>query len=58
MGAIDLEVPRAREGGSAGGAIIGRYKRRSAEIDDAMVSAYVQKPLTQKPLTQSNSSGT
>lgn len=41
MGAIDLEVPRAREGGSAGGAVIGRYKRRSAEIDDAMVSAYV-----------------
>jgi putative transposase len=41
MGAIDLEVPRAREGGSAGGAVIGRQKRRSAEIDDAMVSAYV-----------------
>jgi putative transposase len=41
MGAIDLEVPRAREGGSAGAAVIGRYKRRSAEIDDAMVSAYV-----------------
>ncbi len=41
MGAVDLEVPRAREGGSAGGAVIGRYKRRAAEIDDAMVSAYV-----------------
>lgn len=41
MGAIDLEVPRAREGGSAGTAVIGRYRRRSAEIDDAMVSAYV-----------------
>jgi transposase-like protein len=41
MGAIDLEVPRAREGGTAGGAVIGRYKRRSAEVDDAMVSAYV-----------------
>ena len=41
MGAVDLEVPRARAGGSAGGAVIGRYKRRSAEIDDAMVSAYV-----------------
>jgi putative transposase len=41
MGAVDLEVPRAREGGSAGGAVIGRYKRRTAEIDDAMVSAYV-----------------
>jgi transposase-like protein len=42
MGAIDLEVPRAREGGSAGAAVIGRYRRRSAEIDDAMVSAYVR----------------
>ena len=41
MGAVDLEVPRARAGGSAGGAVIGRYNRRSAEIDDAMVSAYV-----------------
>jgi hypothetical protein len=41
MGAIDLEVPRAREGGSCGAAVIGRYERRSAEIDDAMVSAYV-----------------
>jgi transposase-like protein len=41
MGAMDVDVPRAREGGSAGGAVIGRYKRRSAEIDDAMVSAYV-----------------
>jgi len=40
MGAIDLAVPRAREGGSAGAAVIGRYKRRSPEID-AMVSAYV-----------------
>jgi len=41
MGAIDIEVPRAREGGSAGSAVIGRYRRRSAEIDDTMVSAYV-----------------
>ncbi len=41
MGAIDVTVPRARDGGSAGAAVIGRYKRRSAEIDDTMVSAYV-----------------
>lgn len=41
MGAIDVTVPRAREGGSAGSAVIGRYKRRSAEVDAAMVSAYV-----------------
>ncbi len=41
MGAIDLKVPRSREGGSAGGAVFERYKRRSAEVDDTMVAAYV-----------------
>ena len=41
MGAVDLKVPRSREGGSAGSAVFGRYKRRSAEIDDTMVTAYV-----------------
>jgi len=41
MGAIDLEVPRAREGGSAGGGVFGRYKRRTQEVDDTMVAAYV-----------------
>src|SRR6266540_1932158 len=34
-------VPRSREGGSAGGAVFERYKRRSAEVDDTMVAAYV-----------------
>ena len=28
MGAIELEVSRAREGGSAGAAVLGRYRRR------------------------------
>jgi putative transposase len=41
MGAIDLKVPRSREGGSAGGAVFDRYKRRSGEVDDTMVAAYV-----------------
>jgi transposase-like protein len=41
MGTIDLEVPRAREGGSAGAGVFGRYKRRTQEIDDTIVSAYV-----------------
>ncbi len=41
MGAVDLEIPRAREGGSAGSALLGRYKRRTPEIDDTIVSAYV-----------------
>ncbi len=42
MGAIDLAVPRAREGGSPRAAVVGRHKRRSAEVDAAMVSAYVR----------------
>jgi transposase-like protein len=41
MGGIDLAVPRARDGGSAG-AVLGRYKRRTQDVDDAIVSAYVQ----------------
>jgi len=41
MGAVDLEVPRSREGGSAGTAIFGRYKRRTQDVDDTIVSAYV-----------------
>jgi transposase-like protein len=41
MGAIDLKVPRSREGGSAGVGVFDRYKRRSGEVDDTMVAAYV-----------------
>ncbi len=41
MGGIDLKVPRAREGGSVGGAVFERYKRRTGDVDAAMVSAYV-----------------
>ena len=41
MGAVDLEIPRAREGGSAGSAILGRYKRRTQDVDNTIVSAYV-----------------
>jgi transposase-like protein len=41
MGAVELDVPRARDGGSAGGAVFERYKRRSADVDDTMVAAYV-----------------
>jgi len=41
MGAVDLKVPRAREIGSAGSVILGRYKRRTQDVDDAIVSAYV-----------------
>jgi len=41
MGAIDVQVPRAREIGSAGSAMFRRYKRRTQDVDDAIVSAYV-----------------
>lgn len=40
MGMIEVAVPRTRENGSAVG-VLGRYKRRSAELDDGIVAAYV-----------------
>ena len=40
MGAIDVRVPRTREHG-APTEVFGRYKRRAAEIDEAIVEAYV-----------------
>ncbi len=41
MGMIEVAVPRTRENGSAVD-VIGRYRRRSAEIDDGIVAAYVR----------------
>ncbi len=41
MGTVELAVPRARVGGSAGGEVLGRYKRRTQDVDAAVVSAYV-----------------
>ena len=40
MGLIEVEVPRTRESGSAAD-VLGRYRRRSGELDDAIVAAYV-----------------
>ena len=40
MGAIEVEVPRTRENGSPVN-VLGRYRRRQAELDDAIVEAYV-----------------
>ena len=40
MGLIEVSVPRTRENGSAAD-VLGRYRRRSAEIDDGIVAAYV-----------------
>ena len=41
MGTLDVAVPRARVGGSAGTEVLGRYKRRTQDVDEAIVSAYV-----------------
>ncbi|MFB3069401.1 MAG: IS256 family transposase [Gemmatimonadales bacterium] len=40
LGQIDVTVPRSRERGSTG-EVLGRYQRRTAEIDDLLASAYV-----------------
>jgi putative transposase len=40
MGCIDVAVPRTRENGSPI-EVIGRYRRRAAEVDAGIVSAYV-----------------
>ena len=40
LGQIDVAVPRSREQGSPAG-VIGRYQRRTAELDEMMVEAYV-----------------
>jgi putative transposase len=41
MGMIEVAVPRARENGSPTG-VIGRYRRRTAEVDRMVTSAYVE----------------
>jgi len=40
LGQIDVSMPRSRENGSPA-EVIGRYERRSPEIDEMMVEAYV-----------------
>src|SRR5256885_3847940 len=42
-----MEVPRARAGGSVGD-VLGRYRRRTSEIDDAITAAYVHGVSTRK----------
>lgn len=41
LGHIDVSVPRSRESGSPGGESLGRYKRRSEDVDAAICEAYV-----------------
>jgi putative transposase len=40
VGGVDLRVPRSRQSGSACD-VLGRYQRRSDEVDDAITAAYV-----------------
>ena len=47
MGHLEVAVPRTRASGSAG-EVLGRYRRRSAEVDEAITSAYVQGVSTRK----------
>lgn len=47
MGHLDIEVPRARKSGSAG-AVLGRYQRRTDDIDEAIVASYVNGVSTRK----------
>lgn len=46
-GPVDVVVPRTRHSGSAGD-VLGRYKRRSGELDEAITNAYVQGVSTRK----------
>ncbi|QDE81667.1 hypothetical protein BHS07_08895 [Myxococcus xanthus] len=47
MGHLEVAVPRTRASGSAE-AVLGRYKRRSEELEEAITSAYVQGVSTRK----------
>jgi transposase-like protein len=40
MGSIELTIPRTRQSGSPG--VVGRYKRRTEDLDRLMTTAYVQ----------------
>jgi putative transposase len=47
MGHLEVTMPRTRESGSPV-ELLGRYKRRAEELDDAITSAYVQGVSTRK----------
>ena len=47
MGHLEVAVPRSRRSGSAG-AVLGRYQRRTDEVDDAIVASYVNGVSTRK----------
>lgn len=47
MGHLDVEVPRSRKSGSAA-PVLGRYQRRTDEVDEAIVASYVNGVSTRK----------
>ena len=47
MGHLEVDVPRSRKSGSAG-VVLGRYQRRTDEVDDAIVASYVNGISTRK----------
>lgn len=47
MGHLEIDVPRSRKNGSAG-AVLGRYQRRTDEVDEAIVASYVNGISTRK----------
>lgn len=47
LGYIDVNVPRTRNSGSAAD-VLGRYQRRTDEVDDAVTAMYVQGVSTRK----------
>ena len=47
MGHLEVEVPRSRKSGSAG-EVLGRYQRRTDEVDEAIVASYVNGVSTRK----------
>lgn len=47
MGHLEVAVPRSRRSGSAG-AVLGRYRRRTDEVDEAIVASYVNGISTRK----------
>jgi transposase-like protein len=47
MGLVQLAVPRSRDNGSAG-EVLGRYARRTSEVDSTIVQAYVDGVSTRK----------
>ena len=45
LGQIEVAMPRSRDNGSPAD-VIGRYQRRSPELDEMMVEAYVKRRVT------------